>query len=125
MATKMFATKFGLFVLYCLILNDLISAKKLEEIFTCANETECDELLEKEMLEEGLSTTSENIYNATQSSSANSSMHPAQTTKIQITPTTETPREIKYNSEIRNQSIQSIVSDICECDLTVCIYFYI
>ncbi|XP_076475237.1 tectonic-3 [Bombus vancouverensis nearcticus] len=113
---NMFTTKFMLMVLY-LILNESIYAKKLEEIFTCMNETECDELIEKDILEE-TSTTAENIYNTT-NNIISSSMYPTQSPKIQIIPTTEMPHKIQFNNEFRNQSVYKMHSDICECDLTI------
>ncbi|XP_068972062.1 tectonic-1-like [Bombus flavifrons] len=113
---NMFTTKFMLMVLY-LILNESIYAKKLEEIFTCINETECDELIEKDILEE-TSTTAENIYNTT-NNIISSSMYPTQSPKIQTIPITEMPRKIQFNNEFRNQSVYKMHSDICECDLTI------
>lgn len=111
-----------LMVLY-LILNESIYAKKLEEIFTCMNETECDELIEKDILEE-TSTTAENIYNTT-NNIISSSMYSTQSPKIQIIPTTEMPHKIQFHNEFRNQSVYKMYSDICECDLTVNICFLI
>lgn len=119
----MFTTKFMLMVLY-LILNELIYAKKLEEIFTCMNETECDELIEKDILEETSNTTAENIYNTT-NNIISSSIYPTQTPQIQIIPTTEMPHKIQFNNEFRNQSVYKMQSDTCECDLTVNFCFLI
>lgn len=109
----MFIIKFILISFY-LILNKSIYAKKLEEIFTCVNETGCDELIEKDILEETLSTTVENIYNITNTTI--NSIYSTQSTKFQIV-TRQMPQKIKYNKKSRNQNVHKIHSDICECDL--------
>lgn len=109
----MFITKFILISFY-LMLNKSVYAKKLEEIFTCVNETGCDELIEKDILEE--STTVENIYNTTINS-----IYSTQSTKFQII-TKQMPQKIKYNKKSQNQNIYKMHSDICECDLMVNFY---
>ncbi|KAK9295283.1 hypothetical protein QLX08_010367 [Tetragonisca angustula] len=114
----MFLIKF-IFIFLYLISNDFIShiksvyAKKVEETFTCVNETECVYILE-----ETSSTTVENIYNTT-NSIISSSTYPTQTPKFQLVPTTQVPHKIRFSNEARNQSVYKIDSDICECDLTV------
>ncbi|XP_017794479.1 PREDICTED: tectonic-3-like [Habropoda laboriosa] len=90
----------------------------ISNIFTCANETDCDELIEEDTLEEASSTVAENIYD-TISTSTSSSTYPTQTPKSQIIPTTQTSQKIKYNNEIRNYNIHKMHSDVCKCDLTV------
>lgn len=114
----MFIIKFMLISFY-LILNKSIYAKKLEEIFTCVNETGCDELIEKDILEETLTTTIENIYNITNTTI--NSIYSTQSTKFQII-TGQIPQKIKYNKKSRNQNVHKIYSDICECDLMVNFY---
>lgn len=112
----MFSIKFILIFLY-LISNESVYAKKVEETFTCVNETECVYILE-----ETSSTTVENIYNTT--NSIISSTYPTQTPKFQLVPT-QVPYKIRFSNEARNQSVYKIDSDICECDLTVNFYFLI
>lgn len=114
----MFSIKLILIFLY-LISNESVYAKKVEETFTCVNETECVYILE-----ETSSTTMENIYNTT-NSIISSSIYPTQTPKFQLIPTTQVPHKIRFSNEARNQSVYKIDSDICECDLTVNFYFLI
>ncbi|XP_076235710.1 tectonic-1 [Calliopsis andreniformis] len=112
---KMFPKIFLLTCFYVMH-NNLIHAKKIEEIFTCINETECDEIIETDALEEPLTTTVESIYNTT-SISTNNMMYSTQDTKIETTPTMQTPLQIKYSNGTRNNNIHKIESDVCECDL--------
>nr|XP_012135228.1 PREDICTED: tectonic-3-like [Megachile rotundata] len=115
---KMFTNIFLSIFLY-LTFNQLIHTKKLEDILTCANETECDELVEKDVSQGTLSTTTDSIYNTTSTStSTSSSIYPTQITKINIS-TMQTPHKIKYNSELKNHTVHKVESAVCECDLTV------
>ncbi|XP_076295297.1 tectonic-3 [Lasioglossum baleicum] len=100
-----------------LICNDVIHAKKIEEIFSCANETECNDLVEKDETD-SLSTTVKSTYTST-TDSTNNPVDLTEIVRIRITPTAQTPRKIKTNNEIRNHSIHKIQSDMCECDLVV------
>ncbi|XP_043259378.1 tectonic-3 [Colletes gigas] len=112
----MFITRFVLMFFY-LTCNEIIFTKKIEEIFTCANETECDELVEKDTLEESLSTTAESLRNSTSADTSNFA-YTTQITKIQTLPTMETPHKVEYNNGTRNFTVNRIQSDVCECDLT-------
>lgn len=69
-----------LLIFIYLLHNQLTYAKKIEEIFTCINETECDET-ETSALGESLSTTAESVYDAT-NVSTNSMVYTTQATKI-------------------------------------------
>ncbi|XP_076548891.1 tectonic-3 [Osmia lignaria lignaria] len=118
--TEMFTNIFILTFFY-LMLNQLTYTKKLEEIFTCANETECDELTEKDISQETLSTPIDSIYNTTSvntSTTTSSSVYPIQTTKLNIS-SIQKSHKIKYNDKIKNHTIHKVQSTICECDLTV------
>ncbi|XP_017765462.1 PREDICTED: tectonic-3-like [Eufriesea mexicana] len=77
----------------------------------------CDEVIEKDSLEETISAITENIYNTTNSIS--NSVYSTQTPKIQVIPTTQMPHKVKYSNKSRNQNVNKIHSDICECDLMV------
>lgn len=110
---------------FYLMLNQLTYTKRLEEIFTCANETECDELTEKDISQETISTTIDSIYNTTSvntSTTTSSSIYPIQTTKINVS-SIQKSHKIKYNDKIKNRTIRKVQSTICECDLTVSSYF--
>ena len=103
----MIAKKF-LVMLFYFMCNNLVCAKKIEEIFTCINETECDEVME---------TAVEGVYNST-SIGTSSTAHSTQTTKIEAVPTMQTPQRIKHSNEARDRIVYKIESDVCECDLT-------
>lgn len=103
----MIAKKF-LVMLFYFMCNNLVCAKKIEEIFTCINETECDEVME---------TAVEGVYNST-SIGTSSTAHSTQTTNINAVPTMQTPQRIKHSNEARDRIVYKIESDVCECDLT-------
>ncbi|XP_054000504.1 tectonic-3 [Hylaeus anthracinus] len=110
-------TRISVVMFFYLMCYELIFSKKIEDIFTCMNETECDELIEKNASEESLSTTVESIHNST-SVSTSDSTYSTQITKVQTIPTMQTPLKIEYNSGTRNHTVHKIQSDVCECDLT-------
>lgn len=87
------------------------------------NETECDELIEKEALEESLSTTTESIHNSSSINTSNST-YSTEITKIETISTMQIPHKIQYNNGTRNHTIHKIQSDVCECDLTVSLYVF-
>nr|XP_031847712.1 tectonic-3 [Nomia melanderi] len=107
------------FTLTCVyfVCNEVMYAKKIEEIFTCQNETDCNDLLEKDVVEESLTNTIKSTYISTSESSSNP-VDPTESTRIQTT-TTQRPREMKANIEMKNRSVHKIQSDICECNLVV------
>ncbi|XP_015431801.1 PREDICTED: tectonic-3-like [Dufourea novaeangliae] len=114
---KMNGKTFAL-MLFCIMCNEIMHAKKIEEIFTCINETECNDLSEKDDIEESLTTTIESIYSSTTVSS-NNSTDSTENIKIQILPTMQTPNKLNSRIEIRNHSVHKVQSDVCECNLVV------